>query len=62
MVLDFVGRKNGYYPDTTRCVFVGEPDEEFQEAYEVLRRAQEAGVRAARPGAKASDVDGRRGP
>ncbi len=47
----------GYCSDTTRMVFTGEPPAEYQEAYDVLRSAQEAGFQAACVGTSAEDVD-----
>ena len=47
----------GYNSDSTRTYAVGEPAAEIVEAYEVLRRAQEAAVRAVRPGVTAHEVD-----
>ncbi len=48
----------GYCSDTTRMVFTGTPPAEYAEAYEQLRRSQEAGVQAARVGTPAESVDG----
>ena len=50
VVLDFGGLKDGYGSDTTRTVHVGEPTDEEREVYEVVRRAQQAGFEAVRPG------------
>ncbi len=47
----------GYCSDITRTVVTGEPTAEVGEAYEVLRRAQQAGVAAARAGVTAASVD-----
>lgn len=47
----------GYCSDITRCVWVGEPSTEASEIYEVLQRAQAAGVRAATVGTPCEDVD-----
>ncbi|MGY4962788.1 aminopeptidase P family protein [Streptomyces sp. 900105245] len=57
VVLDFGGLKDGYGSDTTRTVHVGEPTEEERRVHDVVRAAQEAGVRAVRPGAACQDVD-----
>lgn len=57
VVVDFGGRMNGYSSDTTRTFMVGEPDEEFRGAYDVLFRAQHAAVEAVAPGVVASAVD-----
>ena len=57
VVLDFGGLMFGYGSDTTRTVCVGEPTQEIRDVHEIVRRAQEAGVAAARPGATCQDVD-----
>jgi Xaa-Pro aminopeptidase len=57
VVMDFGGQLGGYHSDTTRTVAVGEPPEGFEQAYDVVRQAQEAGVQAVRPGIHAQDVD-----
>ena len=50
VVLDFGGLKDGYGSDTTRTVHVGEPTDEEREVHEIVRRAQQAGFEAVRPG------------
>jgi Xaa-Pro aminopeptidase len=55
--MDFGGEIEDYLSDTTRTVVVGEPPEGFEAAYAAVREAQEAGVQAVRPGARAEDVD-----
>ncbi|MGW4567145.1 M24 family metallopeptidase [Streptomyces sp. NPDC004561] len=57
VVLDFGGLKDGYGSDTTRTVHVGEPTEEERRVHDVVRAAQEAGVRAVRPGVACQEVD-----
>jgi Xaa-Pro aminopeptidase len=57
VVLDFGGRASGYFSDITRTVSVGEPAGEVKEVHEIVREAQEAAFRAARPGVPAQDVD-----
>ncbi|WP_425473586.1 aminopeptidase P family protein [Streptomyces tailanensis] len=57
VVLDFGGLKDGYGSDTSRTVHVGEPTAEEREVHDIVRAAQEAGVRAVRPGAACQDVD-----
>ena len=48
----------GYCSDITRCVYTGEVPAEFSEAYDVLFRAQAAGVAGATVGTPAGQVDG----
>jgi D-alanyl-D-alanine dipeptidase len=57
VVLDFGGLKDGYGSDTSRTVHVGDPTEEEREVHELVRRAQQAGFDAVRPGAACQDVD-----
>src|SRR5439155_8723675 len=59
VVVDIGGTMpDGYCSDSARTFAVGrQPDEEFLASYEVLRRAQQAGVEAVRPGVLAGQVD-----
>lgn len=57
VVLDFGGLKHGYGSDTTRTVHVGEPTTEEQEVHDIVRRAQQAGFDAVRPGIDCQEVD-----
>ena len=57
VVLDFGGLKDGYGSDTTRSVHVGEPTDEEREVHEVVRRAQQAGFEAVRPGVACQEID-----
>jgi D-alanyl-D-alanine dipeptidase len=57
VVLDFGGMVDGYQADITRTVYVGTPEGEFRHVYELVKQAQEAGVRAVRPDAPAQSVD-----
>ncbi len=56
-VCDFGGSLDGYQSDTTRTFQVGSAPPEAREAYEVLRRAQRAGIDAVQPGLLCADVD-----
>ncbi len=58
VTIDFGCFVQGYTSDLTRTVAVGRPSERLQEVYEVVRRAQEAGVAAVRPGRRCAEVDG----
>jgi Xaa-Pro aminopeptidase len=57
VVLDFGGLKHGYGSDTTRTVHVGEPTDEEREVHEIVRRSQQAGFEAVRPGVECQEVD-----
>ena len=57
VVCDFGGTMAGYCSDITRTFVVGEPPGVLTDLYEVLFRAQEEGVRAARVGVACEAVD-----
>ena len=57
VVLDFGGLKDGYGSDTTRTVHVGEPTDEERDVHELVRRAQQAGFEAVRPGVACQEID-----
>jgi Xaa-Pro aminopeptidase len=57
VVLDFGGLKDGYGSDTTRSVHVGEATDEEHKVFEIVRRAQQAGFEAVRPGVACQEVD-----
>jgi len=57
VIIDIGASLNGYKSDITRVVYLGEPPEEFHAVYETVRRANEEGRAAVRPGAPAGDVD-----
>ena len=57
VLCDFGGTMDGYCSDITRCVHIGEPSEDVARAYEVLKRAQAAGVAAGRAGLACQEVD-----
>ena len=63
IVLDIGGRLEGYCSDTTRTLWVTGPKDvrpsaEFTKLYDVLQRAQDAALKAVRPGLAARDLDG----
>ena len=55
--MDFGALLDGYHSDMTRTVALGEPPERLREVYEVVRRAQQAGVDAVRPGVTGDELD-----
>ena len=58
VVLFDVGcRQDEYCSDMTRTFFWGEPTDKQREVYELVRRANEAGRAAVRPGARFCDID-----
>jgi Xaa-Pro aminopeptidase len=56
-LLDFGTMYASYCCDISRPFIVGQPSQAQKDAFEVLKQAQEAGRKAAREGALASDVD-----
>jgi Xaa-Pro aminopeptidase len=56
VLVDVAVRLNGYYADITGNVFLGEPSEDYLKHYEIVHRAEDAGVQAAVAGATAHDV------
>lgn len=57
IVLDFGCKVNGYCSDTTRTVVCGQPSQELQRVFDVVREAQERAVEAVRPDIPAEEVD-----
>jgi translation elongation factor P len=57
VTMDFGALYQGYHADMTRTVAVGEPAGWQRDIYQLVARAQRAGIEAARPGADVGDVD-----
>jgi Xaa-Pro aminopeptidase len=57
VTVDCGARFEGYHADMTRTVAIGQPAGWQCEIYEIVERAQAAGVAAALPGADVGDVD-----
>lgn len=57
VVMDFGGELAGYHSDTTRTVAVGEPTDELEQVFAVVREAQAAAIDAVRPGVTAGSID-----
>ncbi len=55
--MDFGALVDGYHADMTRTVAFGEPPGALREVHEVVHRAQEAGIAAARAGVPCREVD-----
>ena len=49
-------KQTRYWADMTRTVSKGEPSAEIRKIYDVVKRAQDAGIRALRPGVTGRDV------
>lgn len=57
ITLDFGVKYNGYCSDTTRTLCIGKPTEEMRKVYDVVLRAQLAGIEAAHGGMRGCDID-----
>jgi len=57
VVIDGSATYRHYYADSTRTVCAGQSDAELRTIYAVVQEAQEAAVRAVRPGVTAESVD-----
>jgi Xaa-Pro aminopeptidase len=57
VTIDFGALYGGYHADMTRTVSLGEPAQWQRDTYDLVARAQRAGMEAARPGATLSEVD-----
>ena len=57
VVCDFGVILRGYCSDQTRTVWVGKPAEDALRAYEAVREAQQAAIKAVRPGVSVGEVD-----
>jgi Xaa-Pro aminopeptidase len=55
--IDFGSTVDGFHSDTTRTMAFGEPDPRLREIYEIVRRAQQAGIDAVRPGVTGGEAD-----
>lgn len=57
VLFDIGCKKDGYCSDMTRTYFYGRVSEEDRRVYEVVRRANQAGEAAIRPGVRFCDID-----
>jgi Xaa-Pro dipeptidase len=57
IMLDDGCRVEGYVSDITRTFVIGKPTDKMMQVFEVVRRAQTAALRAARPGASLESID-----
>lgn len=57
VILDTGGIVNHYCSDITRTFVLGKPSPEIEDVYNVVLRAQLAGIRAAKPGVTLGEVD-----
>ncbi len=59
VVIDFGARRNGYCSDETVTLLPGRPAPALRRMFDAARRAQDAGLRAIRPGVPCRAVDAR---
>ncbi|CAM3158592.1 Xaa-Pro peptidase family protein [Deinococcus saxicola] len=57
VTVDMGAYLNGYNSDMTRTVAVGQPSDEMKRVYNAVLEAEEAAIRAVRPGVRAADLD-----
>ena len=57
ILIDMGGRTDGYCSDMTRSFHYGEPSEEYKKVYDLVLKANLAGIAAVKPGIKISEVD-----
>lgn len=57
VVMDIGAELNGYPSDMTRSAVMGEKPEGYDQVYAAVESAVQAGMKAAKPGAKAKDID-----
>ena len=57
IMIDFGIQYENYQSDMTRVCFIGEPLEQYKKIYDVVLKAQLAGLNAIRTGVKACEVD-----
>lgn len=57
LLIDMGVIKNGYCSDITRTFVIGEPTEEQQQIYDIVRRSNEAGIEASRAGVPLCSID-----
>lgn len=56
-VIDLGLEINGYCSDMSRTIFIGEPNKEERDVYDLVKKAQTESTVLVKPGAKASDID-----
>ncbi len=57
VTMDFGCKWGGYCSDMTRTVAVGQPTEEMVKVYDLVLKAQRAGIAASRAGVRGRDID-----
>ena len=57
VIFDWGGTIDGYHSDITRTVVIGEPSDEVRKVYDIVRRANQAALDAAKPGVACEEID-----
>jgi len=57
LVLDIVGRRDGFPSDMTRMAVIGDEPEDYSKVHDIVERALLAGLAAAKVGGLSGDVD-----
>ena len=57
VIIDVGLEKDGYMSDITRSLYFGRADDEYKRVYDIVKKANEAGRNAVRPGACLGDID-----
>ena len=57
VLFDWGARLNGYCSDTSRTIFIGKPDSQFETIFTAVYDAQQKAVDAVKPGAYTMDID-----
>ena len=57
IIIDIGGITDNYCSDMTRSLFFGEPEEEYRRIYNLVLKANLAGIGAVKPGVRFSDID-----
>ncbi|GAA0115927.1 M24 family metallopeptidase [Clostridium senegalense] len=57
LTLDFGAVYDGYCSDMTRTIVIGEPNDKMKEIYNIVLNAQEAALKAVKPGMSCFDLD-----
>jgi Xaa-Pro dipeptidase len=57
VILDCCGDWKHYKSDMTRTVFVGKPSQEYLKVYDIVRKAQETGLKSVKSGRTCEEID-----
>ena len=57
VLMDYGAMVDGYHSDMTRTVCVGQPSEKMQQVYNIVLKAQAAGIDGAKPGITGREMD-----